>query len=342
MNDHRPDDKDISPEPKVSVIVCTYNQETTIAAALDSVVEQQTDFRFEVLVADDCSTDATPRICELYAKIYPEIVRLVRNRRNKGVTLNYFDALRMARGKYVADLAGDDIWTCPEKLSLQAEIMDADQDVTLCHGAWNKFDATGNVWRPREYAMPAEKTVRPGTELLPSLIAHRKEKWFVHLCSAMYRRDTALEVMEAFPDLFVASRPCEDFQLICLLASRGKVAWMPETLLHYRVGSPSLSSTEKAAKTVRFLCGVALLTRDTADALGFPPQTTAPFCRFNIQYALMQSVIADCSASRRLVKETIRKIRPTRPSLKTRITLTLTSTPLLRRCVVALRRMAGK
>ena len=65
--------------PKVSVIVCTYNQEGTIGAALDSILAQKTDFDFEIVVADDCSADRTPAICREYAARYPGKVRAIIN-----------------------------------------------------------------------------------------------------------------------------------------------------------------------------------------------------------------------------------------------------------------------
>jgi len=85
--------------PKVSVIVCTYNQEDTIGAALDSILAQKTDFDFEIVVADDCSADRTPAICREYAGRYPGKVRAIINEENKGIADNYYDTLYECRGK---------------------------------------------------------------------------------------------------------------------------------------------------------------------------------------------------------------------------------------------------
>lgn len=88
----------MSATPKVSVIVCTYNQEQTIARSLESILTQKTDFPYEIILADDCSSDSTPEICADYARRYPDIIRPFLNKRNKGVVDNYFDCVEACRG----------------------------------------------------------------------------------------------------------------------------------------------------------------------------------------------------------------------------------------------------
>lgn len=339
MEDSTTANTDLCRQPKVSVVVCTYNQEDTIAVALDSILAQQTDFEFEIIVADDCSTDSTPDICARYARRHPDKIRFIHNARNKGVTLNYFDAICMARGPYIADLAGDDIWPDSRKLAVQARTMDSDPEITLCHGAWRMFDDNGNVWQSDRHAMPAGKTVHDGKELLPALINHRNGEWFVHLCTAMYRRDTVMELMKIYPELFDGEWPCEDFQLICMLASRGKIAWIPDILLYYRVGNTSVSSTEDAAKNSRFACRVTLLTLAVARNLGFQMKEVEKFCRFNLQYAAMQSVIAGDADSHRFMKSTIHKAFPLKPSAKTRLVMAMTSSRWMRTAARKLHRL---
>jgi len=118
--------------PKVSVVTISYNQEKYIGAALESFVEQQTDFDFEVIVADDCSTDKTADIIADYAKKYPKIFRPILRKVNFGVQKNIQDALQHAAGKYIALCEGDDFWTDPTKLQRQADFLDKHPDYNLC------------------------------------------------------------------------------------------------------------------------------------------------------------------------------------------------------------------
>ena len=57
---------------KLSVFVVTYNQEQYICQCLDSIVMQKTNFDFEIIIGEDCSTDSTATICDEYAEKYPD------------------------------------------------------------------------------------------------------------------------------------------------------------------------------------------------------------------------------------------------------------------------------
>lgn len=95
-------------KPKVSVCVVTYNQKNYIRKCLQSIVEQKTDFDFEVIVGDDCSTDGTRDIVREFAERYPEKVRAVLREKNVGPTQNYLGIHNLVRGEYVAHVDGDD------------------------------------------------------------------------------------------------------------------------------------------------------------------------------------------------------------------------------------------
>lgn len=312
-------------DPKVSVVVCTFNQQDFIAETLDSILAQQTSFPFEIILADDCSSDRTPQICRDYADRFPDKIRFIRNPENKGVVRNYFDAIRAARGLYIADLAGDDRWTDTHKLQLQAEILDSDPQIQLVHAAWQKFDAAGHIFSPDDCFIPRKKEILPGDQILLQLLAHRKKNYFIHLCSAMFRRDTTLRLLDRYPRLFDDDWiPCEDFQLKVLLASQGKIASIPRTVLQYRVGLPSVSSTENAAKTARFTVAVIRLTILTAQTLQIPLRKILSYYRFDIQYALRKAIQSHNPEVINLARQTIRQAPPAlTPSLKTRLTLLL-------------------
>jgi len=120
---------------KVSVCVSTYNQENVIGRCLDSIVSQQTDFPFEIIVSDDCSTDNTPAILRSYAEIHPSLIRIKLQEKNIGATQNLQDVHRMASGEYVAHCDGDDAFL-PGKLQKQSDFLDKNPDVVQC---WHKM-----------------------------------------------------------------------------------------------------------------------------------------------------------------------------------------------------------
>lgn len=104
----------------------TYNHEAYLAQAIESVLAQQTSFGVELVLGDDCSTDSTAAICREYAEKYPGRVRFVTGQRNVGWRANYLRTFEACRGKYVAYCDGDDWWSDPRKLQMQADLLESD------------------------------------------------------------------------------------------------------------------------------------------------------------------------------------------------------------------------
>ena len=110
----------------VSVCVATYNHEKYIAQALDSIISQKTKYSMEVLVGDDCSTDNTQAILRQYEKQYPGFFKIFYRKQNMyhSIPTNSMDIYSRARGKYVANLEGDDYWTDSYKLEKQINFLE--------------------------------------------------------------------------------------------------------------------------------------------------------------------------------------------------------------------------
>lgn len=121
-----------NPRPKVTIVCVTYNQEDYVKQALDSFVMQDVNFPFEVVVADDASTDNTPKIIEDYSQKHPDIFRPILRKKNVGVAANFFMAFQEAKGEYIALCEGDDYWTDPKKLQIQSDYLDKNKDKALC------------------------------------------------------------------------------------------------------------------------------------------------------------------------------------------------------------------
>ena len=87
---------------------------------------QKTDFDFEIVVGEDCSTDNTREILREYDRKYPGRMKLLFREKNLGrVTLNVYQTSMEAKGEYLAYIEGDDFWTDPEKLQVQADFLEA-------------------------------------------------------------------------------------------------------------------------------------------------------------------------------------------------------------------------
>lgn len=121
-------DKDI----KVSVIVLAYNHEKYLPQALDSIISQKTEHRFEILINDDASTDGTALIAKDYADRYPDIIRFFKQENNLGGTRSGYEMLIRCRGEYIASCEGDDYWCDDYKLQKQIEFLDTHPDYSGC------------------------------------------------------------------------------------------------------------------------------------------------------------------------------------------------------------------
>lgn len=121
----------VNNEIMVSVCVVTYNQENYIAECLESLVTQKTDFKFEIIIGEDCSTDSTRSIVEKYVEKYPNIIVPLFYEKNLGPTENIKQVYKIARGKYIAHMDGDDL-AMPYKLQAQFNILEKNKDCIIC------------------------------------------------------------------------------------------------------------------------------------------------------------------------------------------------------------------
>lgn len=119
----------------VSVFMLAYNHEKYIAEAIESVLMQKTDFDFDIVIGEDCSTDATRHIVLEYAQKYPNKIKPILHNVNVGAMLNQMYVLEACTGKYVAMCEGDDYWTDPFKLQKQVDFLEANKEYVLTtHG----------------------------------------------------------------------------------------------------------------------------------------------------------------------------------------------------------------
>lgn len=173
--------------PKVSVCVITYNQEIYIGQCLQSIVDQQTDFDFEVIVGDDASTDATPAVVQQFADRYPQLVRPIYQAQNIGAGARNFRVVHLAaRGRYVAHVDGDD-YILPGKLQAQVDVLDADPQIAFAtHSMAQDID---------EQCVFGDSPAYPERGDVYDLL--RLGAYFAH-SSVMYRRDSG--GVEGFPE----------------------------------------------------------------------------------------------------------------------------------------------
>lgn len=239
-------------EKLISVIVCTYNQEKTIARTLDAILMQQCHVPYEIVIGDDCSTDGTRGICEAYASRHPDIVRHIVNDHNKGVLDNYFDCLMACRGEYIADCAGDDFWIDPHKLEKEVNILEAHPDVTLVHTAWQYYNEQTHAVTP-SWQQPFPDAFTDGQTMLEAILTQTRMP-VIHLCTSLYRTNILLQALQADEGLYRSKDfVCEDLQIAFLMAHEGTIAYVHDVTLNYSQSDGTVSNSSNPSKQFRFV-----------------------------------------------------------------------------------------
>ena len=122
-------------EVMVSVCCLVYNHEKYLRQCLDGFVNQKTNFKFEVLIHDDASTDSSAAIIREYEEKYPELIKPIyqtENQYSKKVKIGITYQFPRVKGKYIALCEGDDYWTDPLKLQKQIDFLEANPEYSFC------------------------------------------------------------------------------------------------------------------------------------------------------------------------------------------------------------------
>lgn len=211
----------------VSVVCTVFNHERYIRQCLDSLLSQKTDFKYEILIHDDASTDKSADIIEEYAERYPDKIIPVlqtKNQYSQGINPTNI-LLKRARGKYIAICEGDDFWTSEEKLQKQVDFMEKNPEYSLCvHAAYYAHENGKLDTKFLFKAYEIGKTVST-EEILRG--------WNFATNSILYRSDSRKSL-----DIPYRGK-CEngDFAILVYLSLQGKVYYMPDCMSAYRVNS---------------------------------------------------------------------------------------------------------
>ena len=166
---------------EVSVLCLTYNHERFIRRALESFVNQKTNFDFEIYIHDDASTDGTQQILKEYESRYPNLVKLVIERENqfsKGLAVSSL-MTDYLNGRYIAICEGDDYWIIDTKLQEQYDAMEAHPEIDIC--------ATGAYLQSEDNSLQ-EDTLSTEEKVFSIEDVISGGAGFAQTCTLMYRR----------------------------------------------------------------------------------------------------------------------------------------------------------
>lgn len=231
-------------KPKVSICVVTYNQEKYIRQCLQSIVDQKTNFDFEVIVGDDCSTDNTPDIVLDFWNKYPNIIIPILNKKNLGPTRNYIQTHLRARGEYIAHMDGDD-FSYPGKLRIQANYLDLNNNLVLI---WHGVDVVNNLGHKRHVLSPYLNTLLDATNITQRDVL--KYGSLGAACSLMYRKSAGKFLSDISVEVL-------DYYIALKLLESGNAARLLPILGAYRYDDSAITSSKN---TFRYFIGSSMRT----------------------------------------------------------------------------------
>jgi glycosyltransferase involved in cell wall biosynthesis len=246
----------MSSDPLLSVCMPVYNAEQYVRQAAESILAQ-TFGDFEFIIIDDGSTDGSKEILEELAARDPRI-RLV-CRPNTGYTVALNEALGLARAPYVARMDADDI-AMPSRFEKQIAYLRAHPECVLVGSRILTIDPFGSPLYEPHHKLVHEEIEK---QLLNGV------GWaIVHPVSMMVRSH-----LMAVGGYRVEMEPAEDLDLFLRLAERGKIANLPEVLLHYRQHIKSVNHTryEEQNRATRVIVSEAYARRGITLARDWKP-----------------------------------------------------------------------
>ncbi len=220
----------------LSVNMITYNHEKYIAQALDSVLMQKVDFKYEIVVGEDCSTDRTRTILLEYKEKYPHIFTLILHEKNVGAAKNVQAVDQACRGEYIAVLEGDDYWTDPNKLQTQVDEMRKYPD---CHMS---FHPALETWEDKSGESEIARRQAKGNRVFTTHEIIRGGGGLCPTASLVLKKD----VLENLPQWFYEA-PAGDYFTQIFGSLHGGALYIDRPMSAYRrnvPGSWSLVNTD--------------------------------------------------------------------------------------------------
>lgn len=220
---------------KLSILLVTYNHDSYIKEAIESILIQKFDFPYEIIVADDCSTDKTINILESYAEKNPEIFKFLSAENNLGITKNYKRGFKACQGEYVAVLEGDDYWTSPSRIKKMVRFLDNNRGCVL---AFNRF-IVKEVKNKRFNIQPWPINEKFQLIYVTDLV---RDNFIGNFSTCIYRKSAIDSLDDSLYEMKVY-----DWMFNIMIAQHGLIGYIPDVMSVYRL-HPSGTWTQKSSE----------------------------------------------------------------------------------------------
>lgn len=228
-------------KPLVSIICLSYNHEKYVNQTLMSILNQETDFFYEIIVHDDASIDNTQSILKSYKEKYPGIIRLILQKENqysKGKDIINEFLVPMAQGKYVAICECDDFWCDNRKLQKQVDILERETD---CSASISRVDCVNEQGNQIDDFFPRSRFLKQGKiksdTFIPLVLNTESLSLLQFQLSGLMVRKSVLNQYSKENPLYKQIMDVGDIPLFLYCGLSGNVYYLNDTMSCYRIGA---------------------------------------------------------------------------------------------------------
>jgi glycosyltransferase involved in cell wall biosynthesis len=219
----------------------TFGHEEFIEKAINGVLEQVCSFKFELIIANDCSPDGTEFIVNSIINHHPNsrFIRYTKHSDNIGMQKNFLWAYHQAKGKYIALCEGDDYWTDQHKLQKQFDFLESKPEYSLCFHPAKILMNNGKLVNEFEITVPSK---------FHQLIDMARFGNYIRTPTVMFRNiltDQDLNLLKKCP--------AGDFPLNLILGQYGNYGFIADTMAVYRHGVGIWSTLSTKQSTFGFI-----------------------------------------------------------------------------------------
>lgn len=221
-----------SNEIVVSIVCEVFNHEQYLERCLQGFVIQKTNFKYEILIHDDASTDGSVDIIKKYVSEYPDLFKPIYQKENqfsKGVGIWRTIQFPRAKGKYIALCEGDDYWIDPLKLQKQVDVLETHPECVMVFNRILTFSQKKN-------AFIKSKQYNGKTGYVNNKDIILKGGLFVPTCSILFRNKL---IVPFFSKKYIQNCHVGDYPLQILCAVTGKCYYLADEMSVYRVENTS-------------------------------------------------------------------------------------------------------
>lgn len=217
----------------VSVFVSCYNHGEFVEQAIESVLNQNTNYKYEIIVCDDASLDNSKDIILNLAKKFPEKIKAVIYEQNIGLIQNFINFVKMAKGEFLAFCEADDWWIDENKIEEQTKFLYENPDHVMVFGSKYHF-----IQKSKEIIVPTD--FRPNFNDQFGFLKSHLESFYIHTSNAMMKKQSLLNFLNTLEKLKIRLFAW-DYPLYFYLPTQGNIKFIDKYYSVFRVLDSSIT-----------------------------------------------------------------------------------------------------